>query len=684
MKLKTSLFLSLLLLAGVMLFFTTLISANYENSGHVSCTGSGCHREVAEDEHIINVVVQPAVPNTEDDRWTAIVSVEEWNETNSEWQKTERPVGGKLVIENETDETILAIQFNNETGIKHLTLMVPEEFRVEGNYTIYAGFNHDGELVCMKQSIYFPTTSTKPVAQVYLYDEGKKAKSVSKYINQYGRAEIVIDGSESFDLDKDDEDKLTFQWVINEKVLSTTAQTFHYVFTQTGSYTINLTVTDTSGLEDEDSASVVILEKEYKADLLIEKFELAPDEAYPDDDLSVTLKIANKGNIAASEFYVKIYDTHEGVRENFKALFLADLKENTTKSYHFILQTEKVGEHFLEVRVDPGSPPSGLVEEFDETNNDAGLPFFIKEVPVPRPLIASVEFDESLSLIQDDIIVFTVNLINDATVESSELKLKLYVDKVPVETVHVGPFKGEKSVELVWTAGSPGETLIQFSLQSSSEVKDFEEYTLTVEEKEGSETSTEDEPIPLGVVPVVASFSFAALALSVFYGFKKYEGFKYAMLSAFLPMYTRIKKEDTLKHSLREELYQYIVSHPGKNYISIKSELELKNGTLIYHLKTLENQRFIKSIKDGRYRRFYPWGMKVKKDENQLSSIQKKIIEVLDENPGISQSKIGEELGQSRQTINYQIGKLRDSDIVEVERRGITSKCYLTKKWKDT
>ena len=149
-------------------------------------------------------------------------------------------------------------------------------------------------------------------------------------------------------------------------------------------------------------------------------------------------------------------------------------------------------------------------------------------------------------------------------------------------------------------------------------------------------------------------------------------------------MYTRIKKEDTLKHSLREELYQYIVSHPGKNYISIKSELELKNGTLIYHLKTLENQRFIKSIKDGRYRRFYPWGMKVKKDENQLSSIQKKIIEVLDENPGISQSKIGEELGQSRQTINYQIGKLRDCDIVEVERRGITSKCYLSKKWKDT
>jgi len=689
MNVKTSLFLTVLLLVGVALFFATFISANYENSDDVSCSGSGCHREVTEDEHIINVVVRPEVPDTEDDRWTALVSVEEWNETISDskdkWEKTTRPIGGKIVSENETNETILAVQFLNETGIKHLTLMVPPEFREEGDYTVYAGVNLDGELVCMKRVIHFPTpASTPPEAHSYLYDEGVKTKSVAKYLNQYGRAELLIDGSESTDIDEADRDKLVFQWEINGKILSTTAQAFHYVFTEPGRYVVNLTVTDTVGLEDSDSATIVIMEKEYKPDLVIEEFVLTPWEAYPDDDLAITLKIGNTGNIAADGFYVKVYDTYEGLRKSLKSLFIGELKENTTKSYHFIIQSDKVGEHFLEVRVDPSSSQNGLVEEFDETNNDADLGFFIKEIPVPNPLITGVEFDEDLRLKQDETIVFTVNLSNDAIVKTNELKLKLYVDRVPVETVHVSPFMGEMSVYVEWTPYNTGETFVQFSLQSPSEVKDYEEYTFTVDEKEGSETNTDDNPLLIGVVPATVSFSIGALAVSLLYGFKKYEGIKYGMLSAILPMYTRIKKEDTLKHSLREELYQYIVSHPGKNYISIKNELDLKNGTLIYHLKTLESQRFIKSIKDGRYRRFYPWGMKVSKNKEQLSAIQQKIIDLLEEQPGISQSKIGVELGQSRQTINYQIGKLKDSNIVEVEHRGITSKCYVNQQWKDT
>ncbi|HID71797.1 MAG TPA: winged helix-turn-helix transcriptional regulator [Thermoplasmata archaeon] len=683
MKFNTSLFFGILLFAGAMFFFAVVISANYDHAEEGSCAGSGCHREVSEDEHLTRITLLPEVVNNEDDRWTVLVVVEEWNATNSDWEKTERPIGGKLVTENET----LDIQFKNETGKKHLRLVVPEEYRKEGNYTIYAGLKLDSELLFMKKVFYFPTVPARPEARVYVYEEGKeKKKSVTTYINRYGRAEVVIDGSESFDLDKADQTNLSFQWEINGKKLSTTEPVFHHVFTRCGSYIINLTVTDSYGLKDKDSAVVSVVEKVYKPDLAVEMFAVSPEEVYPGEDISVSLKVTNKGNLEAKSFFVKIYDTHQEVRKLFRTLYIGELRENTTKSYHLLLQGEGVGVHFLEVRVDPDTNGSGRVEEFDETNNDASLTYVVKAVPVANPLIDSVSFEGNETLEMGQEIVFSVHLVNHAEVESEKLRLKLFVNKVPLQTVYVEPFKGECWVELSWMPDRVGENLVEISLQSLSEVKDVESYNFEVKEKEKAEDGTGDESVPGSLItPAGAAVSLSLIgAVITLYGFKNYEGFKYGILSSLLPLYTRIKKEDTLKHSLREELYQYIVNNPGKNYITIKKELQLKNGTLIYHLKTLENQRFIKSIKDGRYRRFYPRGMKIKKERNTLTAIQQRIVELLEKNPGMSQSRIAEVLGQSRQTINYQIGKLKKNKIVEVERRGITTKCYLNSNFKNT
>jgi predicted transcriptional regulator len=41
------------------------------------------------------------------------------------------------------------------------------------------------------------------------------------------------------------------------------------------------------------------------------------------------------------------------------------------------------------------------------------------------------------------------------------------------------------------------------------------------------------------------------------------------------------------------------------NYSSIKEELQISNGTLSYHLKMMEKENFIKSERDGLYKRFY-------------------------------------------------------------------------------
>ncbi len=687
MYLRKSLYISLLLSAGVIVLLAVLSTADYENSGAVTCAESGCHREVAEEEHLVKVHLLPQEFKEEGDRWSVIVVMDEWNDTLSDWEKSPLPLGVKMVKDangsDRSEGNVMDIKFNNETGVKHLVLTVPEELREEGDYTLFIGAYLDGEAICVTKTFPLPTSPAKPVAEVFLEDNDLRAKEISKYVNQYGRAEVFIDGSGSSDMDLDDQDNLSFRWQVGTKLLSTSATSFHYVFTEPGIYEITLTVTDGQDQSDADTAIVTILDKVYKPDLFIEDFIATPGELYPEEDLTIGLRVGNAGNTAADNFYVKLYDTHQGVRTSFKSIFIGELRENSTRSYTIGFQTKKVGEHFLEIRIDPDNGDGGTVQEFDENNNELSSTFLIKEIPVPNPVITEVWFSETDQKLGQEM-SFEITLDNDAAVETLELKVKLYINKVPVETLQVSPYMGEQKLEMSWTIDRTGDLEIQVSLQDTeSEVLDHTSHTITVKEEQHSGSTSDGDGVSMELVVGSVTISLAVLGLGLGFASDKYEGAKYALLGTLIPLYTRITKEDTLKHELRDELYQYIVGHPGQNYITIKNELHLKNGTLIYHLKTLETQHFIKSVKDGRYRRFYPWGMKVTKDETHLTEIQRRIIDLLVENPGISQSQIGELLGQSRQTINYQIGKLKSNHIVEVERRGITSKCFVADQWKN-
>ena len=164
------------------------------------------------------------------------------------------------------------------------------------------------------------------------------------------------------------------------------------------------------------------------------------------------------------------------------------------------------------------------------------------------------------------------------------------------------------------------------------------------------------------------------------------ESGKYAIMKVVLiPLYSRVKKEEVLDHFVRGQIYGYIMSHPGQHYNAIKQELKVTNGTLSHHLKTLEKQGFVKSHRDGTYKRFYPMGTTLSKNKGiRLSDLQISILDNLRQTPGMTQSEVAKTIGMSQQSISYNISILCRNDIIRYERNGVRKHYYINEDVPDT
>ncbi len=134
------------------------------------------------------------------------------------------------------------------------------------------------------------------------------------------------------------------------------------------------------------------------------------------------------------------------------------------------------------------------------------------------------------------------------------------------------------------------------------------------------------------------------------------------------PLTTRLKRDEVLDNKTRFALHGMIREHPGIHYNALMREFDLKNGAAAYHLSVLEKEAYVRSVRDGRLKRFYPTEVKVP-DDFRLTpeEIKKTILEMVTSNPGISQKEIVDELDLKDITVRYHLramvadGTLRDS-----------------------
>jgi len=156
------------------------------------------------------------------------------------------------------------------------------------------------------------------------------------------------------------------------------------------------------------------------------------------------------------------------------------------------------------------------------------------------------------------------------------------------------------------------------------------------------------------------------------------ENVKWSLLMLFIPLYSKIKREQVLDHFVRGQIYGYVLANPGEHYNAIKFALSLTNGSLAHHLKTLEREQFVKSKRFGLYRRFYPMNMKIPEDGFFTpNEIQKTIVDLIRTTPAITQKEIAERLGLTPPTVNYHVGILSEHKAIRVERAGRKTHCFV-------
>jgi parallel beta-helix repeat protein len=152
---------------------------------------------------------------------------------------------------------------------------------------------------------------------------------------------------------------------------------------------------------------------------------------------------------------------------------------------------------------------------------------------------------------------------------------------------------------------------------------------------------------------------------------------KFGLISLFLPLYTRLKKEKLLDQPTRERIYGYIIGNPGAHFGLIKEELGLGNGQLVYHLKQLEDAHMVYSREDGAKKRFYPADVPIAKEGTpNISSIQEKLLNVIKDDSGIGQKKLASKMGISRQVAGYHLTKMERKGLINKEVEGRETRYY--------
>jgi uncharacterized repeat protein (TIGR01451 family) len=307
------------------------------------------------------------------------------------------------------------------------------------------------------------------------------------------------------------------------------------------------------------------------------------------------------------------------------------------------------------------------------------------EAPVFSPEIVSTKRDFQRS--ENAVVTIYLNNTGSATAVSVwvDLSVPSSVDYLSDTSDSINGVR-LRDFEFLINSLDPGDHSfdIQFDVGSIGETKDIEIWLyVNYTDSDGDMIGQSSERISFGVIVTAEEFPYLLLAFVALIAFamalafaSRRESVKYSLLIFFVPLFSRLKKEQVMDHETRGMIRGYVIANPGDHFNSIKATLDLKNGTLAHHLHILEREKIIKSVKDGKFRRFFPMGMRI--SENAYpTKIEMLILDIIRETPGITQKDIGSQLGMSQPTVSYHIAKLKKSKRLRAKKHGMSMRLYL-------
>jgi predicted transcriptional regulator len=141
-----------------------------------------------------------------------------------------------------------------------------------------------------------------------------------------------------------------------------------------------------------------------------------------------------------------------------------------------------------------------------------------------------------------------------------------------------------------------------------------------------------------------------------------------------------------LEHKTRKLIHNYILNHPGASVGEIKKVFELNLSTLKYHLIYLEKADKVDSERIGRRRCYYCKHKRkslddpfLERQKDTLSKIQLRIINIIQNKPGISKDDLLYLTKLNRKNLNYNIQRLGDLKLIwQVQDNGMARYEYIT------
>ncbi|MBW3584045.1 MAG: winged helix-turn-helix transcriptional regulator [Euryarchaeota archaeon] len=141
-------------------------------------------------------------------------------------------------------------------------------------------------------------------------------------------------------------------------------------------------------------------------------------------------------------------------------------------------------------------------------------------------------------------------------------------------------------------------------------------------------------------------------------------------------------KRDQLT-GIRRNVFDYIEKNPGEHFSKIRRELGIAPGTFQHHLTVLEQEGWITSHKDARYKRYFVNGNRFQKIiggkttqeyKQKFSALQnpttQDVVRYLQLNPGATQKMVAQRLNLHASTVNWHAKRLKEAGLLMDERVG--------------
>ncbi|MFX0114234.1 MAG: winged helix-turn-helix transcriptional regulator [Candidatus Hodarchaeota archaeon] len=131
-----------------------------------------------------------------------------------------------------------------------------------------------------------------------------------------------------------------------------------------------------------------------------------------------------------------------------------------------------------------------------------------------------------------------------------------------------------------------------------------------------------------------------------------------------------------LMHPARRRIYSLVCESPGTYFHRIGEVLDIPAGTLAWHLKKLQENGLIGTIKHGGRRIFFPIGLRSPEAEKiftvLLNDTTRRIFLYVVNNSAQTQTEIAQNLDLHHDTTRYHLSALENVELIELIRDGRT------------